>query len=153
MDNQPQEGESNFVCNYFNQSVDSVVLYFGNLQLMPQDSVNFGGNNVYRHVLENDSLNVYFKNALLFSYGYSESGIDTVTVYYPFDGSVAYRAQFRKSRLHGQVVSLDKTGKILEVMMYKRGKYKYHLYHWIHSNIGKKKLFLESAFANPVVVK
>lgn len=145
--------EKSVVYNYFNQSEDSVVWYFGNLRLMRQDSVNLLGPNIYRHEYEGDSLKIYFKNALLFSYSFDERGVSAGTVYYPFDSCVAYWAQFRESELHGLVISMDKQSEVLEVMMYKKGKYQYHLHHWRHSNPRKKRLVLGSPFDNPVIVQ
>ena len=140
-----------YIYDYFSQSIDSCVYYVGNIRLMPSDCVDFQGLNQYSELLKEDAFNIYFKKELLFSYSIKDSKILDGRVYYPFDEKIAIWGQFHNFKLHGLLILFDRNGEVLEIMEYKKGKYKYHRYHWMYLKTSGKKIRLSSPFDYQII--
>ena len=134
--------------NPFSDEINSNFYTINDIFLMPSDSINFKGKNEYciSFTKKNDKWNyksIYFKGALLFKLEMKDDEYDGVGYcYYPFISIVAIQAEFRKSKLHGLYIVNCKTGKTLEIMLFKNGKYKKHIMH--HQFYSKKALKLFS---------
>ncbi len=116
--------QENYAIDYFSNSRDSTVYYLGNLRLMPSDSINFSGENIYHHVFRGDSLNIYFKERLLFNYAIKDGYISTGKIFYPFEDRIALWGQFKDNKIDGIVVLFNINGEILEIIEFRKGKYK-----------------------------
>ncbi|HBF88543.1 MAG TPA: hypothetical protein DDX39_07870 [Bacteroidales bacterium] len=130
------------VIDYFRQERDSVVYVNGSVFLMPSDSLSFNGKNEYSIKVSNSkngSLEIYFKNRLLYQYMLINNRINgTGFCYYPFSSDVALQGSFKEGKLHGLVFVQEGNGEIIEVMQFKNGKYVKHIYHWL--SFSKKSL-------------
>jgi hypothetical protein len=116
-----------FVYNYFERKLDSCVYVVGWQFLMHSDSVQFCSN-TYNVKLSNGKLQITFRQHLLFDYTTQNGFVTEGTIFYPFLGQPAIWAQFKKSKMHGLVITYDSNGRIMEIMKYRDGKYKYHQY-------------------------
>lgn len=141
----------NYAIDYFSNSLDSAVYYVGNLRLMPSDSINFNQKNIYRYALRGDTLNIYFKERILFNYLIKDGYISTGKIFYPFEDRIALWGQFKNNKIDGIVVSFSQNGDILEIMEFHNGKYKGHIYQWQHGSISSRRLSLSSPFENSVI--
>jgi len=138
--------------DFFRGQYDSVFTTIGGLEIIPFDSISRDVNTIrYDFRQTKDSLIVSYRNETLFSYKYNSKGQICVGIlYYPFNRNIAIWGQFKESRLHGIVTTFLKNGTLLEVMMYKRGAYKYHMYRRGMPCMDRTKLFLKSETTNPL---
>jgi hypothetical protein len=118
---------------------------------MPSDSINFSGENIYHHVFRGDSLNIYFKERLLFNYAIKDGYISTGKIFYPFEDRIALWGQFKDNKIDGIVVLFNINGEILEIIEFRKGKYKSHIYHWHIGSASSRRLILHSPFENSVI--
>ena len=124
--------DTNVIYDSFRQEYDSAVYNVGLLYLMPSDSVNLFKQNNY--TIEENEANglrfIYFKNHLLYKYQIKNSTINGKGyVYYPFSEQVAMQGTFKNGKLHGLLFVMDNNGAILELLRYKKGKFKRYVYH------------------------
>lgn len=126
---------NNFVFDYFRQEKDSIIYTVGSVFLMPSDSISFKEKNEYIFKVsspENGFLEIFFKNRLIYKYTLFNYRIHgTGCCYYPFDGNIAIQGQFMNAMLNGYVFVQRQNGEIIEVMKFKCGKYRKHIYHWL----------------------
>ena len=125
-----------FVYDYFKEKKEVAIYEQSNQILMPFDSIEEDGKNEYcvKKVLDdlgNGSITVFYRNNLLFKYQVVSNEIKGAGIcYYPFQkNDIAVIGWFKKSKLHGHVYVFDNKGVLVEVIKYKNGKYKKHLFY------------------------
>jgi hypothetical protein len=116
-----------FVYNYFEEKFDSCVYMVGWQFLMPSDSVDFCSN-TYDVSFTKGELKITYRKYLLFDYTIHKGFVSEGIIFYPFLRRQAVWAQFKKSKLHGLVITYDSDGRIMEIMKYRNGNYRYHQY-------------------------
>lgn len=119
--------EDSCVFNYFSSTTDTCVYVIGWQFLMPADSVDFFSC-TYQVIFNGEDLKIIYKQELLFKYIVEKGHVYEGVVYYPYLNRPALWGEFKKSKLHGLVISYDKNGSIMEIMKFRNGKYKYHKY-------------------------
>lgn len=132
--------------NYFTESNDSVVSIMNGIYLDPRDSI-IETFTIQREKSKGNSrfgwLTISHNDKVLYKYELVDGKVDGIGYcYYPFTGRVAFQAQFKKDKLNGIVFFQDMSGKIIEVMKFKSGRYRRHLFHWL--SYSKKSLRLRS---------
>lgn len=123
------------VYNFFTERNESIFHSIGSLLISPLDSFSLNEKNEYKVDVQapgNGMLKISFKGYLLFSYRLIDHEINgNCILYYPFSKTPAVHAQFKKSKLHGLVITQSQKCEIFQIMLYRKGEYKKHLYHWL----------------------
>jgi hypothetical protein len=140
------------VYDFFREQVDSNFTTVAGLHIIPFDSIAFEKDSArYRFIQTIDSLIIIYRERILYGYRYNSDGeICSGVLYYPFMNRAAIFGQFRNNRLHGIVCTFSKNGTLLDMMMYRRGTYKHHLYKEGVPCSGRAKLFKKNETSNPL---
>jgi antitoxin component YwqK of YwqJK toxin-antitoxin module len=117
---------------------------------MSYDSVDMTTNNFC--VFEDTDLKVIkYKNEILFEYNLIDGKVNGIGFcYYPFLKKTAMIGEFKNDQLHGKLLVFDFEGMLIEIMLYKNGKYKEHLYFWNESITSLKHNSVKSSSLNPL---
>jgi|SRR5690554_744928 len=130
----PCDSVEYFVFDYFRQVKDSAVTMVGRVMLINYDRLDIDTNK-YCFFKNNDLLVVKFKNEILYEYQINKNKITGIGIcYYPFIEKTAMIGEFKNNKLHGLLYVFDRQGELLEIMKFRRGKYKKHVYFWSDSN-------------------
>lgn len=115
------------VYNYFTDEFVSEVFDIGRVFIMPMNKQH-GLFTEEVDTLKN-TYKVHYSGNLLFEFKLSEGKINGMGYcYYIQSGCVAIQAELKNNQLNGFVYVHDEHGKLIEIMKFKNGKYKKHVY-------------------------
>ena len=134
----------------FRSKVDSIFFDVGKIQLMNFSRINNNNNSFC--ISENEHLKVIkYQNEILFEYNLIDGTINGIGIcYYPFLQKTAMIGQFKNGKLNGELYVFDSNGILIEVMIYKNGKYKRHTYFW-NESLSRTKKNKKKYSSNPLI--
>lgn len=137
------------IYNYFTSEFVSDVYDIGRVRISP---VNLQQS--LFHEIVDTSKNIYtvhYSGKIVFQYELSEGKINGMGYcYYSQSGNVAIQAEFKNDKLDGFVYVHDENGRLIEIMKFRNGKYKRHIYDFqIHDKKGLR-MISKNRSSNPL---
>lgn len=110
--------------NYFQSRYDSThILFFDEPNYYDQKAVIHKKDGIGSFIIK-------YKGKLLFYFSIVNYNVEGVgTKYYNYTKEIRCNGMFKKGKIHGTAFFFKQNGRIREVVLFKRGKYKKHLYH------------------------
>lgn len=127
-----QELTESFFYSYFSQQFDSVFISFEPVLFYQKVAINIKTHQGY--------FSIYYGTQLLIHYEIRENQIEGIGIrYHPNLLGKTHRipycqSMFKRGKLDGVTSFYDSEGKITEILLFKNGKYKKHLYHQFAQN-------------------